>query len=777
MTRAILVWLAASGWHAQAQTPPPSTALPEAQESAAPAGRLPAARREASPAAPYSSDDVSEKIRAFEAGMIPPMVFEGEPIHAKTLEERMAELKVPGVSVAVIDKGRIAWAKGYGLRDADRPDPVTPETLFQAASVSKPVSAVGVMALVEAGKFFLDEDANVKLSSWHVPANNLTDEARVTVRRLLSHTAGLTVHGFRGYAAGEPTPTLIQVLNGEKPANSAPIRVDILPGSVHRYSGGGYTVLQQLVQDVTGREFPAAMRDLVLAKIEMKESTYEQPLPEGRRKLAATGHGSDGKPIPGRWHTYPEMAAAGLWTTPSDLARFAIELQKSLRGESNRVLSTESVHLMITPVADGYGLGFETKGSGDSLTFGHGGSNAGFKCTLVAFARGGNGVVVMTNGEQSGVLGQEIVRTVARIYGWPAYQPVVKKVANIQGELKALEAGPRAVSATGADAATQSALALKEQRGLAVNRLADVLKRQQPRRGPALGDRNQLYMVDLVAGGTTLVADEPLPGLTWCGSPDWSHDGTRIVFDASPGTDWGHAHVMSIEIRDARPKFTDLGPGNCPAFSPDDKKIVFMLNPGAQEGADAGVWVMEADGSQRHRAGEFGNPSWSPDGRQLLVNGFEDFPASTMMNIEKMTEAPLWLQGYRVFSWPSWAGPGRLVAALATAGKDEADTVAILDVSDAGEAKIVEVLWKRGEELDVAPGWPVYFAEERRCYFSGVDDNKRTLYSVELKESRRAKPVSAKGPDEELGGFAAFPYGPFTFSPDGRYLLVHTDGP
>ena len=391
MTCAILVCVAVSGWRAQAQTAVPSTGLPAAQEAAEPAGRLPPAGREASRRAPASSDDVAEKIRSFEAGLIPPLVFKAEPSGAKTLKDRMAELKVPGVSVAVIDKGRIAWAKGYGFRESGHPDPVTPETLFQAASISKPVCAVGVMALAEAGKFFLDEDANEKLRSWHVPGNNFTEEARVTVRRLLSHTAGLTVHGFRGYAAGEPRPTLIQILNGEKPANSAPIRVDVLPGNVHRYSGGGYTVLQQFVQDVTGREFAAAMRDLVLAKIGMKESTYEQPLPESRRKLAATGHGSDGKPIPGRWHTYPEMAAAGLWTTPSDLARFAIELQNSLRGEPNRVLSAESVRLMITPVADGYGLGFEVHGSGDSLTFGHGGSNAGFKCTLVASGRGGFG--------------------------------------------------------------------------------------------------------------------------------------------------------------------------------------------------------------------------------------------------------------------------------------------------------------------------------------------------------------------------------------------------
>jgi dipeptidyl aminopeptidase/acylaminoacyl peptidase len=282
-------------------------------------------------------------------------------------------------------------------------------------------------------------------------------------------------------------------------------------------------------------------------------------------------------------------------------------------------------------------------------------------------------------------------------------------------------------------------------------------------------------MVDLVAGGTILIADEPVAGMTWSGSPEWSHDGTRIVFDASPGTNWRDAHVMSVEIRDGRPAFTDLGPGNCPTFSPDDKKIAFMLNPGTAEGVEGGVWVMEADGSQRRRAGEFGNPSWSPDGSQLLVNSFEDFPMSTVINFEKMTEAMLELRGYRVFSWPSWAGPNRLVSALATAGKDEADTIAILDVSNPGDAKIVEILWQR--ERDIVPAWPVYFPEERRCYFSGVDNNKRTLYSVELKESRRAKSVAAKKPDEEVGGFAAFPYGPFAFSPDGRYLLVHAAPP
>src|SRR5262249_30034409 len=152
--------------------------------------------------------------------------------------------------------------------------------------------------------------------------------------------------------------------------------------------------------------FPAVLRDLVLDPLGMERSTYEQPLPEGRRDFAATGHRTDGRPIRGRWHTYPEMAAAGLWTTPSDLARFAIELQRSLRGDSNRVLSTQAVRRMLTPVVDDYGLGLGIRGSGDSLRFEHGGSNEGFKCTLTAFAHRGQGAVVMTNGDLGGILAE-----------------------------------------------------------------------------------------------------------------------------------------------------------------------------------------------------------------------------------------------------------------------------------------------------------------------------------------------------------------------------------
>ncbi|HUQ90745.1 MAG TPA: serine hydrolase domain-containing protein [Bryobacteraceae bacterium] len=220
---------------------------------------------------------------------------------------RMRALHVPGVSIAVMEGGKIAWTAGYG-------DKVNPQTLFQAASISKPVAAMAALLMAQNGNFTLDEDVNAKLKTWKVP------DGKVTLRMLLSHSAGMTVHGFPGYEVDAPLPTLLQILDGGKPSNSAPVRVDIEPGSKWRYSGGGFTVVQQLMMDRMGWAFPEILQRMVLGRIGMRRSTYEQPLPEGMRENAATGHDRNGNPIKGRWHVYPEMAAAGLWTTPTDLA-------------------------------------------------------------------------------------------------------------------------------------------------------------------------------------------------------------------------------------------------------------------------------------------------------------------------------------------------------------------------------------------------------------------------------------------------------------------------
>jgi len=384
------------------------------------------------PSRPHAQAVPTPEARAarVEQGLLPGIVIAGRPLPVKTLAARMAELKTPGVSVAVINGGKIEWARGYGVLETGGSAPVTPRTLFQAASLSKPVAALAALRLVEQGKLALDQDVNARLTSWKVPENEFTRAEKVTLRRLLSHSGGLTVSGFPGYSAGAPVPALVEIFDGQKPANTAAIRADVVPGAIWRYSGGGYTVMQQLLTDVTGRPFPSLLADLVLRPIGMTESTYEQPLPEARRALAASGHRTDGSLLPGRYHTYPEMAAAGLWTTPTDLARFLIEIQQALQGKS-KVLTTATAREMVTVQKGSYGLGLGLEGAGPSASFGHGGSNAGFKCQMTAFVEGGRGAVVMTNGDQGGRLASEILRTVAAEYGWPLRQPRQKTIVTV----------------------------------------------------------------------------------------------------------------------------------------------------------------------------------------------------------------------------------------------------------------------------------------------------------------------------------------------------------
>jgi len=363
-------------------------------------------------------------ISRVENGLLPAVIIKGQPPKPMTINERMAHYKVPGVSVAFFDHGQIIWTKTYGFADVASKKPVTADTLFQAASISKPVAALAALRLVQEGKLSLDEDVNVKLRTWKVPENAFTIKEKVTVRRILSHSAGLTVHGFPGYASDEPVPTVVQILNGEKPANSDPIRVDVVPGTLWRYSGGGYVILQTLLSDVTGKPFPQIMSELVLRPAGMTHSTYEQPLPQNRASEVATPYRSNGDPVKGGWHTYPEMAPAGLWTTPSDLARMAMEVQSEYAGKSSKILSQDMARQMLTHQIGTWGLGFGLETSGDKLHFGHGGANEGFRCNIETYTDSGQGFAVMTNSDSGGELTEEIFRAVAKEYGWPDYRPI-----------------------------------------------------------------------------------------------------------------------------------------------------------------------------------------------------------------------------------------------------------------------------------------------------------------------------------------------------------------
>jgi len=366
-----------------------------------------------------------------ESALLPTFVIRGEPTPRASLADRMEALGVPGVSVAVLLDGEIAWARGYGFADLESGRPVTTRTLFQAASISKPVAALAALQLVQEGRVALDADVNRYLTSWRVPANAFTAEAPVTLRGLLTHRAGLSVSGFPGYGPAEAVPDSAGVLDGL--GNTDPVRVVLPLGERWRYSGGGYTVMQQLVADLRGAPFPEVMRRRVLDPIGMVRSTYEQPIPPDRQDDVATGYRPDGTHVPGGWHTYPEQAAAGLWTTPSELALYAGEVQRASRGES-RVLGGVLAREMLTPDPDDWGLGPGI--SEDGERFRHGGSNQGFRSTFAAAIDGDDGVFVMTNSDAGSPLANQIAITVAEAYGWSGPRPAERVPVDLPADAR-----------------------------------------------------------------------------------------------------------------------------------------------------------------------------------------------------------------------------------------------------------------------------------------------------------------------------------------------------
>jgi CubicO group peptidase (beta-lactamase class C family) len=379
---------------------------------------------------------VAERIERVISGLLPETPWQGRYGEPARLEERMHYHRTPGVSIAVIADGRLEWARGFGVRTTCEAAPVADDTLFQAASISKPVFALAVMRLVAQGRLDLDADVNEYLASWKLPANDGW-RPRVTLRQLLSHRAGLTVHGFPGFRHDEPLPSVPQILDGAPPANTGPVRVNLLPGTQFRYAGGGTTVAQQAVMDVLGLPFAEIMRTLVLDPLGMHTSTYEQPLPEGRRGAAATGHPWKGEPLPGGWYTYPEQAAAGLWTTPSDLVRLGLGVQAALRSEREDWLPSSLVREMLTPQADEHmEIGFFLEGKDEHRRFGHGGWNEGFLSELKVYQTQGLGAAVMINSNQGQPLLGKIMRAIARAYEWPGYEEDASQPVEVQANMQ-----------------------------------------------------------------------------------------------------------------------------------------------------------------------------------------------------------------------------------------------------------------------------------------------------------------------------------------------------
>jgi CubicO group peptidase (beta-lactamase class C family) len=363
---------------------------------------------------------------------------------ALTIEELMERFNVPGVSVAVIRDFDVHWAKGYGVADVETGEPVDTETMFQVASISKPVAAMGVLKAVQDGVFALDDDINEILTSLQLETGEFTRERPVTPRTLTSHTSGLgDAFGFPGYDPAGPIPTVIQILEGEPPSNTRPLFMERPPMSLMEYSGGGVTLMQQALADAREKPFEEILRDDVLLPIGMHNSTYENPLPPERDRNAARAHDRDGKSRGAKWHVYPEMAAAGLWTTAADLARFAIEVQKSAIGESNKVLSRSMVQEMLTPVGVGdFAVGFGIQKIGQGWYFRHDGGNWGFQADLVAHKVHGYGLSIMTNSDQGFAVMQELRQRVERAYEWDSVASPAPRGYDPPLELEAIELPP-----------------------------------------------------------------------------------------------------------------------------------------------------------------------------------------------------------------------------------------------------------------------------------------------------------------------------------------------
>ncbi len=366
------------------------------------------------------TDDVQSRIDAAENSLIAAVINAGSEPVGMSLSDRMQHYQVPGVGIAVINNGQIEWAKGYGVTEAGGSQAVSPDTVFQACSVSKPVSVTGIMLLAQSGAIDISRNVNDYLWSWRLADNDFTKTEKATIRRLMSHTGGVNVSGYNGYPEGTAIPTLLQILTGTPPAKSEAIQVVSVPGSQYSYSGGGMEVLQQMAEDVTGVPFQIYMKNNLLSRLGMNSSDFVQPMAGPLAMRAAKAHDIDGNIVPGGWYTYPELIAAGLWTTPSDLARLLVEVQKAATANTGTLLTQQTAVSILTQQPNStIGLGFAIMNGKDGLLFNHSGSNMGYKSFAAAYRDRGQGIAVMTNGDNGMGLFMEIVRAVAKVYDWP----------------------------------------------------------------------------------------------------------------------------------------------------------------------------------------------------------------------------------------------------------------------------------------------------------------------------------------------------------------------
>lgn len=372
--------------------------------------------------------------------LLPIIRVAGEDVR-RPIAERLAHYGCPGLAAAVLDDGQVVWSGGFGVTEQGG-RPVDAQTVFSGASISKPLTAVLVMQQVERGVLDLDADVNRFLRGWQVPDSAYTRQQPVTLRHLLSHRAGTTVHGFGGQPPGSALPATLDTLLGRPPANTPPVTVDKTPGGSVRYSGGGYTVAQLLLEESTGRGFAELAQTMIFEPLGMHSSTFAVPVPDPIVARTACGHDASGKPLPGRLSVCAQAGAGGVHVTAADYARFMGAFRDAWLGRHNALLKPTSAQAMVQASAGHeFGLGWRVLGSGNTLRIAHGGSNEGYQCETTCHLPTGRGAVVLTNAVSGAMLYWEVLNTLAELGEWPGFLRAPKVVQPLDAEARRRIAG------------------------------------------------------------------------------------------------------------------------------------------------------------------------------------------------------------------------------------------------------------------------------------------------------------------------------------------------
>jgi CubicO group peptidase (beta-lactamase class C family) len=357
---------------------------------------------------------------------------ESYPSVHQELLDAMKAYRVPVVGYAIIKNNKIVLSETLSV---DPRIKVSENSIFQAASISKSVSAYAALKLVSEGKLGLDDSVNDRLTTWKIPESEYDESYPVKVGQLLDMTSGLSVSGFPGHEQGKPLPTLRATLDGEPPANTPPVRVFYQPGSRYFYSGGAFQVLEQLIEDVSRQSFPVWAANKILQPLKMSRSTFQCPLDEAWRVAAVPGFLLDGTMLKGGWNNYAAASAGGLWSTPTDLAKFAISASDAYRGKDNKLVAKDiAKQMLMRRLHTDYGLGFVVNGNGPNLNFRKAGHNLGYHDQLIMFPNSGDGIVVMTNSENGEAVINYLVALVAQKYRWPCYFPYFDELITIPAQ-------------------------------------------------------------------------------------------------------------------------------------------------------------------------------------------------------------------------------------------------------------------------------------------------------------------------------------------------------